>query len=68
MHIRMRVLRFADLAAVSSHAFIQECEILARAMKEWERRPKERAGFSDLPADCMSFKFLRDVSPCVYLL
>ncbi|KAF5836631.1 hypothetical protein DUNSADRAFT_5664 [Dunaliella salina] len=42
----------------------QECEVLARAMKEWERRPKERTGFSNLPADCMAFKHLRDAGEC----
>jgi hypothetical protein len=37
-----------------------DCEILARAMKEWERRDQERHGFSNHPGDCMAFKFLRD--------
>jgi hypothetical protein len=41
---------------------MQGCEVLARAMKEWERRPTERLGFSDGPADCMAFKYMRDVS------
>uniref|UniRef100_A0A7S3QWT1 Uncharacterized protein n=1 Tax=Dunaliella tertiolecta TaxID=3047 RepID=A0A7S3QWT1_DUNTE len=41
-----------------------ECEVLARAMKEWDRRPKERTGFSNLPADCMAFKHLRDAGEC----
>ena len=40
---------------------LQQCEILARAMKEWDRRPGERAGFTDSPGDCMAFKYLRDV-------
>ncbi len=40
----------------------QACEVLARAMKEWERRPLERNGFTNLPGDCMAFKYLRDVS------
>ncbi len=40
----------------------QASEVLARAMKEWERRPGERQGFSDGPGDCMAFKYLRDVS------
>lgn len=40
----------------------QECDTLARAMKEWERRPGDRKGFNDGPADCMAFKHLRDVS------
>lgn len=37
-----------------------ECEVLARAMKEWERRDMERNGFSNHPGDCMAFKLLRD--------
>lgn len=39
----------------------QECDVLARAMKEWDRRPSERSGFNDGPGDCMAFKYLRDV-------
>lgn len=41
---------------------LQSSEALARAMKEWERRPGERTGFSDSPGDCLAFKYLRDVS------
>jgi len=40
---------------------VQSCEVLARAMKEWDRRPGERSGFTDSPGDCMAFKHLRDV-------
>ncbi|WIA23448.1 hypothetical protein OEZ85_000200 [Tetradesmus obliquus] len=40
------------------------CEALARAMKEWERRPGERTGFSDSPGDCLAFKYLRDAVEC----
>jgi hypothetical protein len=36
--------------------------VLARSMKEWDRRPTERQGFNDGPADCLAFKYLRDVS------
>ena len=43
---------------------MQECDVLARSMKEWERRPSERSGFSDHPGDCLAFKYLRDVSVC----
>ncbi|KAF8061091.1 RAF1 [Scenedesmus sp. PABB004] len=42
----------------------QQSEVLARAMKEWDRRPGERAGFSESPGDCMAFKFLRDAVEC----
>lgn len=31
-------------------------------MKEYERRPTERTGFTEHPADCLAFKYLRDVS------
>jgi hypothetical protein len=40
----------------------QACEVLARAMKEWDRRRGERTGFNNSPGDCMAFKYLRDVS------
>jgi hypothetical protein len=40
------------------------CEVLARAMKEWERRTDERPGFTESPADCMAFKYLRDALEC----
>lgn len=40
------------------------CEILARSMKEYERRPMDRHGFSELPGDCLSFKYLRDAGEC----
>ncbi|GFH09438.1 uncharacterized protein HaLaN_04578, partial [Haematococcus lacustris] len=40
------------------------CEVLARSMKEWERRPVERTGFTDHPGDCMAFKYLRDALEC----
>jgi hypothetical protein len=41
-----------------------QCDVLARAMKEWERRPTERSGFTNSPADCMVFKHLRDALEC----
>jgi hypothetical protein len=50
------------LTVVFAGSLPQECEVLARAMKEWERRETERHGFSDQPGDCMAFKYLRDVS------
>jgi len=40
------------------------CEALARALKEWERRPEERRGFGATPADCLAFKALRDAREC----
>ncbi|GLI59935.1 hypothetical protein VaNZ11_001983 [Volvox africanus] len=40
------------------------CEVLARSMKEYERRVPERAGFTDHPADCLAFKYLRDALEC----
>jgi hypothetical protein len=38
------------------------CEVLARALKEWDRRPLERHGFEPSAADCLAFKYMRDVS------
>lgn len=40
------------------------CEVLARSMKEYERRPTERTGFTEHPADCLAFKYLRDALEC----
>lgn len=31
-------------------------------MKEWDRRPSERQGFANTAADCLAFKYMRDVS------
>ena len=42
--------------------WLQMCEVLAKSMKEWERREQERHGFTFHPADCLAFKYLRDVS------
>ncbi|GBF92870.1 hypothetical protein Rsub_05489 [Raphidocelis subcapitata] len=42
----------------------QECEVLARSMKEWDRRPMERAGFENTAADCLAFKYMRDAIEC----
>ncbi|KAI8471380.1 MAG: hypothetical protein J3K34DRAFT_417430 [Monoraphidium minutum] len=42
----------------------QECEVLARSMKEWDRRPGERAGFDATAADCLAFKYMRDAIEC----
>lgn len=38
----------------------KESVILARAVKEQERRKGEREGFSDSPGDCLAFKYYRD--------
>lgn len=38
----------------------QESLVLARAIKEHERRKGEKEGFSDSPADCLAFKYYRD--------
>lgn len=40
----------------------QNARVLARAIKEWVRREGDKQGFSDAPADCLAFKFYRDVS------
>lgn len=51
--------------AAAAAAAVQMCDVLARAMKEFERRPLERYGFTESPADCLAFKYLRDVSGCM---
>lgn len=38
----------------------QECVVLARAVKEHDRRRAEREGFSNAPGDCMAYKYYRD--------
>ena len=37
---------------------------LARAYREWERRAREREGFSDAPGDVLAFKHWRDAAEC----
>lgn len=39
-----------------------ESMVLARAIKEHERRNGRREGFADTPADALAYKFYRDVS------
>jgi hypothetical protein len=41
-----------------------EAQVLARAMKEHERRLGERDGFADSPGDCLAYKFFRDALEC----
>lgn len=41
-----------------------ECTMLARAIKEHERRSGQRDGFSDSPADCLAYKQYRDALEC----
>jgi len=40
------------------------CTILARAMKEHERRNGRREGFSDSPQDALAYKYYRDALEC----
>jgi len=37
---------------------------LARAYREWERRAREREGFSDAPGDVLAYKYWRDAAEC----
>jgi hypothetical protein len=37
---------------------------LARAYREYERRPREREGFSDAPGDVLAYKHWRDAAEC----
>jgi hypothetical protein len=40
---------------------LQDAVLLARAVKEHERREGVKAGFSEAPGDCLAFKYFRDV-------
>ena len=42
---------------------MQGAVLLARAMKDYERRGGLKEGFSSAPADCVAYKFYRDVRP-----
>ncbi|GAX76910.1 hypothetical protein CEUSTIGMA_g4356.t1 [Chlamydomonas eustigma] len=50
----------AALYIVENRLSPDDCEVLARAMKEWDRRLTERYGFSEHPGDCLAFKYMRD--------
>lgn len=41
-----------------------QCAVLAKAMKEHERRGGRREGFTDSPADCLAYKYYRDALEC----
>jgi hypothetical protein len=41
-----------------------QCTILARAMKEHERRNGRRDGFSETPQDSLAYKYYRDALEC----
>lgn len=38
-----------------------ESQVLARAIKEHERRDGQREGFADTPGDVLAYKYFRDV-------
>ena len=38
-----------------------ESQVLARAIKEHERRDGRREGFADTPGDVLAYKYFRDV-------
>jgi len=40
------------------------CLVLARAIKEHERRAGHRDGFTNSPADCLAYKYYRDALEC----
>lgn len=66
--VLLHELRFLSLRQrISAVKYITEyelddadCTILARAMKEHERRSGEREGFSNSPRDCLAYKYYRD--------
>ena len=41
-----------------------QCSMLAKAIKEHERRSGQRDGFSESPADCLAYKHYRDALEC----
>lgn len=40
---------------------MQDAALLARAVREHERREGAKRGFSEAPGDCLAFKYYRDV-------
>ena len=42
----------------------QEATVLAREVKEHERRAGQKEGFSEHPGDCLAYKHYRDVRIC----
>lgn len=70
--ILLHELRFLSLKQrAAAVAYIAEnalddaaCTILARAMKEHERRNGRRDGFSDSPQDSLAYKYYRDALEC----
>lgn len=43
---------------------VPQCTVLAKAIKEHERRNGARDGFSTAPADCLAYKHYRDALEC----
>lgn len=41
-----------------------DCVVLARSIKEHERRSGKKEGFSESPADCLAYKYYRDAQEC----
>ena len=49
----------------------QESQVLARSVKDHERRVGTKEGFSNEMGDCLAYKYYRDVSssaPCMKVL
>ena len=50
-----------DSPKVSLSMCWQESTVLARAVKEQERREGHKEGFTPSPGDCLAYKYYRDV-------
>ena len=53
----------ATVLSSEACSLMQGAVLLARAMKDYERRGGLKEGFSSAPADCVAYKFYRDVRP-----
>jgi len=57
--------RSAAVAYIAKNEFdTAQCAMLAKAIKEHERRGGRREGFTDSPADCLAYKYYRDALEC----
>jgi hypothetical protein len=53
---RQEAARYIAVNRLSPHDSV----VLARAIKEHQRRPDTAEGFSDAAGDCLAFKYFRD--------
>lgn len=60
--LRRGSCRASTLAAAGCAVCLQESQVLARAVKDHERRVGTKEGFGGEPGDCLAYKYYRDVS------